>query len=115
MRSFAGGSGGDSGGGDMLMSWTASGSRARPLPLSGLGGAGGGRSSGPGEAVALAVLRWISLRRWAMRSEMLAPRWGLRRGLADARASRGARRGEVVYLSLSSLPGANLALADDHE
>ena len=63
MRSFAGGSGGDSGGGDMLMSWTASGSRARPLPLSGLGGAGGGRSSGPGEAVALAVLRWISLRR----------------------------------------------------
>lgn len=50
-----------------------------------------------------------------MRSEMLAPRWGLRRGLADARASRGARRGEVVYLSLSSLPGANLALADDHE
>ena len=43
----------------------------------------------------------MSLNLWAIRSEIVALLTGL---------SRGTRRGEVVYLSLSSLLGANLAL-----
>ena len=99
---------GDMGTGDML-SGASEMSMALPLPLS---SAVRCTSSGSdfddpteGEDVALAVLRCTSLRRWAMRSEIDRVRGGV------GRASDGARRGEVVYLSpASSVFGANFAL-----
>lgn len=118
---FEGGIGGDKGGGDTLSCGGSSGkSTSFPLPLSIFGRRPSFSSIVPllssvgssglwisGEAVAVAVLRWISLRRWAMRSEMLEPRWGAGRPEV---LFWGARRGEVVYLSLKSVLGANFAL-----
>src|SRR6266702_4477941 len=107
MAKPVGGSWGDKGGGEELTIEPEGSSTAFPIPLSTLGPSLSSlkrtwdfSSLGAPSARSEAFL-WMSLNFCAMRSEMVAVLTGL---------SRGWRRGEVVYLSVSSLFGANLAL-----
>src|SRR6266851_2412709 len=98
---------GDKGGGESLimLSWGLA--TAFPFPLSTFGASFSSLkrscdfSSLGAPSARLAAFFWISLNLWAIRSEIVAVLTGLSRGL---------RRGEVVYLSLRALFGANLAL-----
>ena len=97
-----GGNSGDMGGGDATMGGSCS-STALPLPLSILGVDVGVGDFSPSDmtsktvslalgdvTVAESALRWISLKRPAIRSETVADRWGGERG------SFGVSRGDVV-------------------
>ena len=117
--SCGGGNSGDIGGGDATTRGSGD-STALPLPLSILGVEVGVGDLSPSDMTsktvslglagfstgesALTDLRWISLKRSAMRSETLADRSG------TERMSCGCNRGDVVYLSPYTLLGANLAL-----
>ena len=107
MPKLAGGSWGDKGGGELLTKEAEGSSTAFPFPLSTLGPSLSSlkrtcdfSSLGAPSAESETFL-WMSLNFCAIRSEIVADLTGVPRGW---------RRGEVVYLSLSSRLGANLAL-----
>jgi len=94
VSTFAGGKGGDNGGGDSVISGDED-STAFALPLSTFEESFSSDDSFAASESTLemeepAALRCISLKRWAMRSETVAER------CSDAVLSRGARRGDVV-------------------
>jgi hypothetical protein len=94
VSNFAGGKGGDNGGGDSIRPGDGD-STALLLPLSTFvkafsSDASLAASDSTPEFEVPAALRWISLKRWAMRSDTVAERCGW------VVLSRGKRRGELV-------------------